>query len=309
MVERTANDSTLSLCLTASILAVIRKYTDMDSQSETVETFDSGLASGTIPKGCSNAQNGVSVRNVPIETGSRIPPKREGYEWYVFRASYGREDRASKLLHEGLGVFTYVPRRTVYTRTGTGVKPRIENLLPNIVFAFLPKHEALLYVKGPSGEDATFKSASQDTKKTIFELNALLSFYYDHFRKGENGMNMPLLIPYSKMEIFVNATWPEKNVIPLGQDQQIDYTIGEEVEVVEGVFKGLKGRVIRKIDKKQRLGVQFINGGMQPPTAPGPRERRRLLFQLPCLGSFGSAYIPVSYFRKTEDTNSQFPTF
>jgi hypothetical protein len=294
-------DSTLSLCLSAKILAVIKKRdTDMDAQSATVETLDSGLTSGTIPKGCDDAQNGVSVRNVPVENGSHIPPKREGYDWYVFRASYGREDRASRLLHDGLGVFTYVPRRTIYTRTATGVKPKIENLLPNIVFAFLPKHEAHLYVKGPSREDASFRSASQETKKTIFELNALLSFYYDHFQKGDGGMNMPLLIPHNKMELFVNATWPEKNVIALGQAQQLEYAIGEEVEVVEGVFKGLIGRVIRKIDKKQRLGVQFVNAGMQQPISHKSRERRRLLFQLPCLGSFGSAYIPVAYFRKID---------
>ena len=275
----------------------------MDAQSDTVETLDSGLTSGIIPKECDSAPDGVSVRNMSIETDSHIPPKREGYDWYVFRASYGREDRASKLLHEGLGVFTYIPRRTVYTRTETGVKPKIENLLPNIVFAFLPEYEARLYVKGPTDEDTNFKIAPKETKKTIFELNTLISFYYDHFKKGSDGMNTPLLIPYSKMELFVNATWPEKNVIPLGQDkaQWDEYAIGEEVEVIEGMFKGLKGRVIRKIDNKHRLGVQLINGGMQQPTSPKSRERRRLLFQLPCLGSFGSAYIPVSYFRKIKE--------
>lgn len=273
--------------------------TDMDVQTDTAETLDSGLTSGIIPKECDNARNRVSVRSMHAETDSHMPPMREGYDWYVFRASYGREDRASKLLHEGLGVFTYIPRRTVYTRTETGVKPKIENLLPNIVFAFLPEREARLYAKGPSDEDANFKIASKETKKTIFELNTLISFYYDHFKKGNDGMNKPLLIPYSKMELFVNATWPEKNVIPLGQE--VEYAIGEEVEVIEGIFKGLKGRVIRKIDKKYRLGVQFVNGGMQQPTSPKSRERRRLLFQLPCLGSFGSAYIPVSYFRKIEE--------
>ena len=274
----------------------------MDAPSDTVETLDSGLASGTIPKGCDNAQNGVSVRNMPVETDSHIPPMREGYHWYVFRASYGREDKVSKLLHDGLGVFTYVPRRTIYTRTKTGVKPKIENLLPNIVFAFLPEYEAHLYVKGPSGVDATFEDATNEMKKTIFELNTLISFYYDHFKKGPNGLNAPLLIPHDKMEIFVNATWPEKNVISIGHDQSLlaEYAIGEEVEVIDGIFKGLKGRVIRKVDNKQRLGVQFVNGGMQSPTRPKSRERRRLLFQLPCLGSFGSAYIPVSYFRKIE---------
>lgn len=273
---------------------------DVSSSTDTVDNIDPGLASGTILRRCDDAQNGVSVRNVPVGTGSHIPPKCEGYDWYVFRASYGREDRAGKLLHDDLGVFTYIPRRTVYTRTKTGVKPKIENLLPNIVFAFLPKHEAQLYVKGPSATDEHFNNSSYETKKTIFELNTLLSFYYDHFKQGDNGMNMPLLIPYNDMMTFVNATWPEKNVIPISS-QQVDYEIGEEVEVIAGEFKGLRGRVIRKADKKHRLGIRLISGGMQPPTPPKSRERRRLLFQLPCLGSFGSAYIPVAYFRKTED--------
>lgn len=271
---------------------------DAPSNTNTVATLDSGLASGTIPKGCNDAQNGVSVRNVPLESDSHIPPQCKGYDWYVFRATYGREDRASKLLHEELGVFTYIPRRTVYTRTETGVKPKIENLLPSIVFAFLPEHEARLYVKGPSEKDQNFKTATKETKDAIFELNGLISFYYDHFKTGENGLNAPLLIPYGDMQRFVCATWPEKNVVPITPD---NYEIGEEVEVVFGEFKGLRGRVIRKTDKKQRLGVQLTSGGMQAPTTSNSRERRRLLFQLPCLGTFGSAYIPVAYFRKVVD--------
>ena len=268
---------------------------DEQSKTTTVEAIDSGLAPGTILKRCDDAQNGVSVKNVPEPTDSHMPEMKAGYYWYVFRASYGREERATKLLKEKLGAFTYTPKSTVYTRTKTGVKSMIQKLMPNFVFAYLTEYEARLYAKGPSAGDEAFKHSAWEKQKAVHELNELISFYYNHFQKDGDGMNPPLVIPYGQMATFVKATWPEKNVIPVTLGT---FEIGEEVEVIEGEFKGLRGRVIRKQDKKQRLGVQLINGGMQAPPSSQKREKRRLLFQLSCLGSFGSAYIPVAYFRK-----------
>ena len=97
------------LYLQARVLAVIKSDTDMDEQSKTttVEAIDSGLAPGTILKRCDDAQNGVSVKNVPEPTDSHMPEMKAGYYWYVFRASYGREERATKLLKEKLGADLY----------------------------------------------------------------------------------------------------------------------------------------------------------------------------------------------------------
>ena len=75
---------------------------DATSTKDTVETSDAGLAPSTIPGGCNDAQNGVSVENVP--------PQKEGYEWYVFRASYGREDKNATLTNsEGCRLTPILP--------------------------------------------------------------------------------------------------------------------------------------------------------------------------------------------------------
>ncbi|MBO6144405.1 MAG: KOW motif-containing protein [Prevotella sp.] len=206
-----------------------------------------------------------------------MPERKDGYEWYVFRASYGREDRAKTLL-ERLQVFSYVPRHTVYRRTKTGVKSEVRNLLPNFVFAYLTAREARLLAKGPVAHDTFFDEKSRQDQEDILALNTLLSFYYNHFVKGNDGMNPPLVVPYHQMKEFFIATRLEKDVIPLSPGT---FRVGEEVEVVEGDFKGLTGKVLYVHSNKKRLKV-------------------RLMFQLPCLGSFGSASIPISYFRKIE---------
>lgn len=245
----------------------------MDEQSitQTVATSDSGLTPGTILKGCDDdAQNGVSVRN--------MPERREGYEWYVFRANHGREDRAYQLL-ENLQVETYLPRHTVYTRTESGVKPVVKKMMPYFVFAYLSEYEARLFVKGPKPGDPRFEERQPKAKRDVLELNTLLSFYYNHFVTGKDGMNPPLIIPYDQMQTFYIATRLEKDVMPVEPGR---FSVGEEVKVVAGEFAGLVGRVIRVQKNKQRLKV-------------------RLLFQLPCLGSFSSATIPIAFFAKTTE--------
>ena len=208
-------------------------------------------------------QKGVSVRS--------MPERKAGYEWYVFRANYGREDRAYQLL-ERLEAVTYLPRHTVYTRTKTGVKSEVKKLMPYFVFAYLTVYEARLFTKGPKAGDALYEARSAEAQKDILELNQLISFYYNHFVTGKDGLNPPLIIPYVQMEAFFIATRLEKDVMPV---EPGTFSVGEEVKVVEGEFAGLVGRVIRVQKSK---------------------KKHRLLIQLPCLGSFSSASIPIAYF-------------
>lgn len=243
----------------------------MDEQSKTdaVETTDSGLTPSTILGGCDNAQNGVSVENMPL--------RKEGYAWFVFRASYGREDKAADLL-KSLHTDTYVARHTVYVKKKTGgVKSVVKKLLPNLIFAYLTKEESRLFTKGPESHGMLFTNRTRADQILIAELSAIISYYYNHFETDDFGKNPPLTIPYRQMQDFVIATCTERDVMPV--DDRL-FQKGDEVEVIMGEFKGLRGRVIRQ-----------------------QRNKQRLLFQLPCLGSFSSALIPTAYFRKIEETD------
>lgn len=268
-----------------------KEFTDMDATSkvETVDTSDSGLTPSTIPGGCNDAQNGVSVENVYV--------RKEGYAWYVFRADHGRSDKAYDLL-KGLGIEVYKPRHTVYMRTPTGVKSTVKNMMPYFVLAYLTKYQSRLFTRGAEHNDDKFNALDDEDKHSVRVLNTLLSFYYDHCRTihPDSDKNPPMIIPPDKMDEFLIATLTEKNVIPVDPGT---FEVGEEVEVVVGEFKGLIGRVIRKENKKKRLYVQLSNKGMMVPPPYREREgRQRLYFQIPCLGSFGSAYIPTAYFKK-----------
>ena len=258
---------------------------DAQSKNDTVRTVDSGLTPSTILGGCSNAQNEVSVENILV--------KRAGHEWYVFRASYGREDKASDLI-ESFSAQTYVACHTIYTRTKSGVKPVIKKLLPNFVFAYLTREQSELFAKGPLLRKTLFEAQTNEDKRRILELSEIISYYYNHFA-SDNGKNPPLIIPYEDMKRFIIATSTQKNVLPV--DERL-FEIGEEVEIAMGEFKGFRGKVMRKLPKKKRLLVQLQ--GHRPVTTER-KGKQRLFFQLPCLGSFCSALIPTAYFRKIED--------
>lgn len=259
---------------------------DAKSSNLTVEAIDSGLTPTIIPGGCIDAQNGVSVRNVP--------PAKEGYQWYVFRASYGREDKAVDLL-ESLNAVPYVARHTVYTKTKTGVKSDVRILLPNLVFAYLSRAESSLFTRGPSLQGALFNERTRADQRLISELSLIISYYYNHFTKDEFGKNPPLTIPYRQMQDFIIATSTQKDVMPVEEQQ---FQIGEEVEVVMGEFKGLRGKVIRQQRSKRKLYVR-LHGSVV--TASRQEAAQRLIFQLPCLGYFSSALIPAAYFRKIDN--------
>lgn len=257
---------------------------DAKSKDNTVETVDSGLAPSTIPGGCNNAQNGVSVENMPEE--------KEGYKWYVFRASYGREEKAAHLFGN-LNADCYVARHTVYVKSKSGVKSVIKSLLPNFVFAYLAEEDAKLYTKGYKANLETFNEKTPKQQRDIAELTTIISFYYNHFAHEEGKTDPPLTVPYQQMKDFIIATYTKKDVMPVDERQ---FEIGEEVEVAIGEFSGLRGRVIRKLPGKKKLYVQLHEN-----TPVGQEGKSRLLFQLPCLGSFCSALIPTAYFRKIEN--------
>lgn len=93
------------------------------------------VAPETIPE-AKSSQTGVSVRYVPAPDKS----------WYVFRASYGREDRASDYIVED-GTFVYIAKR--YTRKTVNGKQKkvLETLISNLLFVYTTKEKAEEYIK------------------------------------------------------------------------------------------------------------------------------------------------------------------
>ena len=88
-----------------------------------------------IPEAVS-ARTGVSVGYVPA------PDKR----WYVFRASYGRVNKAFDYIVAD-GTYAYIAKRYAYKMVNGKQKKVLEALIPNLLFVYTTDAKASEYIK------------------------------------------------------------------------------------------------------------------------------------------------------------------
>ena len=188
------------------------------------------VAPDTIPE-ARNSQTGVSVRYVPA------PDKR----WYVLRASYGREDKASDYIVED-GTFVYIAKRYARKTVNGKQKKVLENLIPNLLFVYTSKEKAEEYVKNTPAL-------------------SYLTYYYNHFELDETQKNPPLTVSCKEMENFIIATCNKSEHLKFVDEEQCHLKGGEIVKVVDGLFKGVEGRVAR-VSGQQRVIVTLSQVGL-----------------------------------------------
>ena len=198
----------------------IRPYRAENKNTGRTSAANEGIS--TIPKATSS-QTGVSVEY------AHDPNKN----WYVVRASYGRERRAYDYMVED-GTFTYLPRHIVYKLKDEKRVRTEEVLVPNILFVYATREKADEYVRNTAQLD-------------------FLTYYYDHFHK-EKGKNPPLVVPNDEMHNFVLATSTESEHVRLVNVEQCRFKSGDTVRVVGGPFCGVEGRVAR-LAGQQRVVV------------------------------------------------------
>lgn len=188
------------------------------------------LTPDTIPE-AKNSATGASVSYVPD------PDKR----WYVFRASYGRVDRAADFLTDD-GTYTYVARRYVWKYMQGRRRRVLEALIPNLLFAYTTEEKAETYIKR--------------TPELSF-----LTYYYNHFEQVEEKKNPPLIVPEGEMLNFIRATVSMNEHLMFVSPEQIHYKSGERVKVVDGPFMGVEGKVAR-VAGQQRVIVTLSKVGL-----------------------------------------------
>ena len=188
------------------------------------------LIPDTIPE-AKSSKTGASVRYVPDEN------KR----WFVFRASYGREDKASDYIVED-GSFVYIPKR--FTRKAFQEKDKrvLETLIPNLLFVYTTHEKAEEYIKSTP------------------VLN-YLSYYYNHFELNDEHKNPPLIISCHEMENFILATSTQNEHLLFVDEKQCHFKGGEMVKVVDGPFKGVEGKVAR-VSGQQRVVLTLSKVGL-----------------------------------------------
>ena len=188
------------------------------------------LAPDTIPEATSS-KTGVSVKYVPERDKS----------WFVFRASYGREDKASDYIVED-GTFVYIAKRYVRKSINGKQKKVLETLIPNLQFVYTTEDKAKEYVKNTP-------------------VLSYLTYYYNHFELDDDQKNPPLTVSCKEMENFIIATCNKSEHLKFVEEEQCHFKGGEIVRVVDGMFKGVEGRIAR-VSGQQRVIVTMTNVGL-----------------------------------------------
>jgi transcription antitermination factor NusG len=178
-----------------------------------------------------NSITGVSVRYAPD------PDKH----WYVFRVSYGREDKASDFMVDD-GTYTYIAKKIVEKYVGGKRKRYLQILIPNLLFAYTTKEKAEEYARNTPAL-------------------SYLSYYYNHFALDANQKNPPLTVSDKEMNQFIHATSNMDKHLLFVQPSQCHFKGGELVRVIDGRFAGVEGRVAR-VGGLHRVVISLSNIGL-----------------------------------------------
>ena len=188
------------------------------------------LTPDTIPE-AKSSKTGVSVRYVPDRNKS----------WYVFRASYGRENKALDYIVED-GTFAYIAKRYARKTVNGKQKKVLETLIPNLLFVYTNDEKADEYIKNTPAL-------------------SYLTYYYNHFELDDDQKNPPLTVSCKEMENFIIATCNKSEHLKFVDESQCHFKGGEIVKIIDGNFKGVEGRVAR-VSGQQRVIVTLTNVGL-----------------------------------------------
>ena len=202
-----------------------------------------GLTSSALPEAQSSAraessQTGVSTRNVP--SANELPTIKRAKNtphWYALRVTYGREKKAYDYL-VGKNVEAYYPTIMTVKVVDGNRKTIEESRLPNIFFA---------------------RGTEEEIKSFVYDNANLphLRFYYRHIHEGARLIKEPLIVPDYQMEGLKIICASEADILIVPPEIQ-KFQAGQTVRVIDGVFKGVIGKVAR-FHGQQRVAI-IIDG-------------------------------------------------
>ena len=201
-----------------------------------------GLTSSALPEAQSSvraesSQTGVSTRNVP--SANELPTIKRAkntQHWYALRTTYGREKKAYDYLVSNNVKAFYPTIKTVKNVEGQRIAVE-ESRLPNIFFAY--------------GKEDEIKSFVYDNVNLPY-----LRFYYRHIHEGARISKEPLIVPDYQIEGLktICASQADDIIIELSEIKQ--FKEGQKVRVVDGIFKGVVGKVAR-YRGQQRVAIEI----------------------------------------------------
>ena len=198
-----------------------------------------GLTSNALPEAQStisaeSSQTGVSTKNALLPTKPKALKEGDTPHWYALRTTYGREKKAYDYM-TAKGITAFYPTTNVVKLIKGKRKNVTESRLPNIFFAYGTEEQLQEYV--------------YDNVNLPF-----LRFYYRHYHEGSKIKKTPLIVPDNQMDSLkiICAADAENTFVSLVKVPKFEK--GQLVKVIDGVFKGVIGRVARW-QGQQRVGV------------------------------------------------------
>lgn len=164
--------------------------------------------------------------------------KKDGYNWYVFRVTYNRVNKAYKIIVKEK-VQVYLPLHYVQKYIDGKKRGGLKPLLPNIIFIYCTEEQAEFYIKSHP------------------QLAQILKYYRDKTKERlQDGKHPPLVIRFDDMRNFINVTSIDNEHVKVVESERCHYKGGETIRVIAGDFKGVKGRVAR-VAGQQRVIVKI----------------------------------------------------
>ena len=198
-----------------------------------------GLTSNALPEtqstiSAESSQTGVSTKNALLPTKPKALKEGDTPHWYALRTTYGREKKAYDYM-TAKGITAFYPTTNVVKLIKGKRKNVTESRLPNIFFAYGTEEQLQEYV--------------YDNVNLPF-----LRFYYRHYHEGSKIKKTPLIVPDNQMDSLkiICAADAENTFVSLVKVPKFEK--GQLVKVIDGVFKGVIGRVARW-QGQQRVGV------------------------------------------------------
>lgn len=152
------------------------------------------------------------------------------YRWFALRATYSRELKIRDSLTER-GIRTFVPMTWRKREVDGNIEKKLVPAVSSLCFVYWTK----------AGIDDYIRS---------FGDSSPVHYYWDR------TVNCPLTIPEKAMEDFITvASSFDEDLIYLTEITE-KLREGQTVEVIEGPFKGVTGRIVR-IKKNRRVLVEL----------------------------------------------------
>ena len=191
----------------------------------------SPLMAAPLPDNFCSADAGSGVSLNYVLSPTFVQP--DDYQWFVLRVPYGKAREVAASV-QSPSLLTYAPVQTV-ARIKDGKRIMVEEpALPNMFFAYAREMDLARYQDRPI-----------ELKGHPDWQPAQLRFMYDHTRKTAQGYDCKMTVPFDQMCHFIRVTMQHDEHVRIYMSDAFDAKQGDMVEVIEGKFAGVRGRVAR----------------------------------------------------------------